>query len=52
MYILFITEILKPCAVRCVLTFHIYWILIDGTVHGLPEDGFLEAETCSHPRIS
>jgi hypothetical protein len=34
------------------LTFHMYQILIDEIIHGWPEDGFLEAETCSHPRVS
>jgi hypothetical protein len=51
-FIFSITDIVKLCAVRCVITFNIYWILIDGKTHGSPEDGFLEAEKCSHPKIS
>jgi hypothetical protein len=35
-----------------VLTFHICWILIDEIIHGWPEDGFLEVESCSHARVS
>jgi hypothetical protein len=33
------------------LTFHMYYILVGLIINGWPEDGFLEAETCSQPQI-
>jgi hypothetical protein len=37
---------------QCKAVFHMYWIMISEIIHGRPEDDFLEAETCSHPRVS
>jgi hypothetical protein len=52
MYISSITAIVMPCGIPGVLTFNIYCIFVDEIIHVCPEDGFLEAETCSHPRVS